>query len=112
MLEIDDAFHKVLENRLCPDFDGINSNSTDPETRNGSFYKVMNSYTNEQLRRSFSVEIWTCNSVLDKNCRTDSQITDFLNNFYFTMFTTNEKAEFTKSNLNKRPVSIKDTVHS
>ena len=46
---VDEAFEKSIDGRFCPDI---------PITE--EFNQVMNSYSNETLRHSFSVEIITC----------------------------------------------------
>ena len=45
-LKVDKAFQDNIENRLCPDY----KKGEEPE-----FYKVMNKYSDENLRHSFSV---------------------------------------------------------
>ena len=63
---VDEAFLKGIEGRLCPDI----KKGEEPE-----FYKLMNKYSDESLRHSFSVEIRKCSKYSSKlPCKDDEEI--------------------------------------
>lgn len=75
-----------MRHRICPDI-----LERDP------MFKVINGYTNEDFRQSFSLELWKCNSKYGgKKCRSDSEIRSFLKSVFFTIFAINSEVVFTE----------------
>ena len=77
--DISKSFSHIVKGRLCPDV---------PEE--APWYMIKNVYANETERVSISLQIVKCNKNLNKNqiCKSDREIEAFLDNVYFTMFST------------------------
>ena len=69
---------RLLRNRICPNID-----------RASSDWGVSNSYSNNEYRQSFSVELWKCNSDFER-CKPESDIDRVLKSVYFTMYLATE----------------------
>ena len=68
------AAEKMLKHRVCP-----NINKTDP------IWEVINSYSDEKFRKSFSVMLLKCNPDYGP-CKNETEIQNFLQYMFFTMF--------------------------
>ena len=73
--------------------------------------KVKNGYSNQTERISFQVEIHKCSG--ENSCRDTADITNLLDNVYFTFYNLEENVEFgNPSNIGKRPIRGSDAFHS
>ena len=78
----------TLNARICPDL-----------PKDDSRWRVMNSYTNEMLRHSFSIMLIKCNPLLNSKCKNETEIEALLKKFYMTVYVVtdeivyNEEAE-------------------
>ena len=78
-----DVKQKTLQFRICPDI-----KKTDP------FWKVINGYTNEEFRQSFSLMLLKCNPKFNTKCKSDSEIQRFLKSMYFTVYLVTDDVVF------------------
>jgi hypothetical protein len=69
--------------RICPDI-----------LKNDPMWAVMNGYTDEEFRQSFSIELWSCNPKYNK-CKDDSEIEKFLKKTFYTVYLVSDNALFT-----------------
>lgn len=73
-----EAEYTNIRARLCPDVTKALE----------EMYKIKNSYTDQEERISFSIEIEKCSSKTRNFCKKDGTIQAFLNNVYFTLYYT------------------------
>ena len=98
----DEAFQEDLSKKnLCPDI------QPDDE-----LYRLESKYSNRTFRQSFSVEIMKCTNDTNPNCKDDIEIEQFLKQFYFTMYTLQERADFVDTNYGKYPLITQNSFHS
>jgi len=71
-------------NRFCPHIDMPNE----------PWYKVMNAYSDDHLRHSFSIEILTCFNKEPGYCKSKEEMEFFLENTYFTLYTISDMIDF------------------
>ena len=57
------VIQKKLEHRICPDID-----KSDP------VWKVVNDYSNEEFRQSFSLMLLKCNPTYGSKCKSEAEI--------------------------------------
>ena len=73
--------------------------------------RIKNSYSDENERVSFQIEIHSC---ADKSyCKSDDDIANLLEKIYFTFYNLEENVEFGNPlNIGKRPIRAIDAFHS
>ena len=100
---VSDQLKKSIERRLCPDQESINSD----------FYKVLNGYTNETERNSFSISIYKCSTSFGNYCQSNARIEQFSKQVFFTFYTLTSRADLEwKGSDNLSPIVVKDIFHS
>ena len=77
---------KTLEHRICPDID-----------KNDEAWKVVNGYSNEQLRHSFSLMLTKCSLEFNSNCKNDTEIAKFLNSMFFTVYVVGDEIVYNEN---------------
>ena len=66
-----------------------------PETEKVSdFYRVKNSYSNVTERKSFNLEIITCNNIVHDTCADEDDIIDFVDHLLFTQYFVMDTIDF------------------
>lgn len=70
---------------LCPDIE------TDY-----SKYQLDGSYNDMKRRQSFSVDVFQCDASFNLNCKSLQEQERLLKSWYFTLYTLNERVDFTK----------------
>ena len=58
---------------------------------------MINSYSNETFRKSFSILMLKCEPHYGQKCKSDEEIQAFLKTVFFTFFTTYDDFAFTNS---------------
>ena len=76
-----------MEAKMCPDM-----------LENTNFFNVANSYSDEEYRESFSIEIWKCDKTHNKKCESDEEINRLLRSVYFTLYQVEERVQFDLKN--------------
>jgi hypothetical protein len=99
---IPESQKSAYEKRLCPD---VTDEADD-------IYKIMNSYTNQTKRISFSINIFKCQvkKYINLNeCASDDKIDLFLQNVYFTLYTLTNRVHYDDV---EKPWRVSDKFHS
>jgi hypothetical protein len=61
------------------------------------FFKVKNSYNNNTLRYSFSIEVIPCKDDTNQICAPQDKIDKIFKHLYFTMYTIQNRIDFDKA---------------
>lgn len=77
---------------------------------NFDYYRVENKYTNYTYRVSFSVDIHMCIPTNGITCKSNDKVKLFLEDYYFTFFTLQERIDFTMET--ERPIKTISTFNS
>lgn len=75
--------------------------------------RAKNSYSDKELRISFSVQAVNCDQDKDSSCESEENINAFFKSLYFTAYTLVESIEFGDvDSIGERPVKAQDKFHS